>query len=369
MLPDGFRRLFRLHTNRAHSRDQVAREVDDEIALHLELKAEALRARGLPPEAAEQAARARFGDVARVRAETCAIDEAGVRAERRGAALETAWQDARIAVRGLRRAPGFATTALLTLALGVGATTTVFSAVHGTLLKPLPYHDAGRLVQLWETSALTGDDHNPVSVPNYRDWTRESRSFSAMLAYGYNRYTVTGGDLPEQIQGSQLFGDVARTLGVRPLLGRAVELRDARERVVVLSEGLWRRRYAADPQVVGRAIVMNDQPHTIVGVMPASFRFPRRDVELWTGYATILGDPEWGEARGRRFQRVVARLAPGITAEAAAREIDAIAQRIAVAFPNDNPGGGAALVPLREQLVGDVRPALLVLFGAAACVL
>ncbi|MFL5578985.1 MAG: ADOP family duplicated permease [Gemmatimonadaceae bacterium] len=369
MLPDGFRRLFRLPPSPARVRQQVARDVDDEIGFHLALKAEALRAQGLAPEEAERLARERFGDVERLRAEVRTIDEELVRAERRSALLETAWQDARVAARGLRRAPAFAVAALLTLALGIGATTVVSSAVYATLIRPLPYADAGRLVYLWETSTTTAGARNPVSVPNYLDWARESRSFVSTLAYAFNRFTVTGGDAPEQIQGSQILGDLARTLGVRPMLGRTIEPRDAREHVVVLSEGLWRRRYGADPAALGRAIVMNDVPYTVIGVMPSSFEFPRRGVELWTAYATILSDPAWGEARGRRFQRVVGRLGPGVTPEAARREIDAIAHRLSVAFPDANPGGGATAVPLREQLTGDVRPALLLLLGAAACVL
>src|SRR5215218_4166860 len=182
MLPDGFRRLFRLPPSRANVRARVEREVDDEIAFHLEQKAATLRERGMDPADAERAARDRFGDVGRLRDEVRAIDEEGAHAARRGAMLEEAAPDVRIALRGLRRAPGFTAAALLTLALGVGATTVMFSAMYGTLLRPLPYADADRLVHLWETSTLTGSDHNPVSVPNYQDWARESRSFSATLA-------------------------------------------------------------------------------------------------------------------------------------------------------------------------------------------
>jgi predicted permease len=245
----------------------------------------------------------------------------------------------------------------------------VFSVVYGVLLRPFPYAAPERLVQLWETSTRTPGDRNPVSVLNYRDWASRSRSFAASAAYAFNLFTVTGDGTPEQVQGTQVLGDLTGLLGVRPLFGRGIGAEDERAYTVVVGEGLWRRRYGADAGIIGRTIRMNGLPFTVVGVMPESFRFPRPDVELWTGYATILTRPEWAEQRGRRFQRAVARLRPGISAAAATAELDAIARRLATEFPDDNPGAGAVAVPLHEQVVGDVRPALLVLMGAVGCVL
>jgi putative ABC transport system permease protein len=365
MLPDGFRRVFRLPASPA----RVERDVDEEIAFHLAMREERLRAAGVPPDEARRVARKRFGDVDRVADECRVIDAEQVRVRRRSEILASIWQDARYGARSLLRAPAFAASALLTLALGIGATTAVFSVVYGVLLRPLPYAEPERLVQLWETSTRTPGDRNPVSVPNYRDWTASSQSFTAMLAYAFNRYTITGEGTPEQIQGLTLLGDAWAVLGVRPLLGRGISLDDARAHTVVLSEGLWRRRYRADPGILGRIIRLNGEPYTVVGVMPADFRFARPDVELWTGYASILTRPEWADQRGRRFQRVVGRLRPGVTPRAASAEIDAIQRRLAEQFPNENPGAGGAAVPLREQIVGDVRPALLVLLGAVGCVL
>ena len=365
MLPEGFRRLFRLPPSRA----RVERDVDDEIAFHLAMKEERLRASGLPPEEARAAARRRFGDVGRVADECRSIDTEHVRVRHRTEIVGSIWQDVRYAVRSLVRAPAFATAALLTLALGIGATTAVFSVVYGVLLRPLPYAQPERLVQLWETSTRTPGDRNPVSVPNYRDWVSRNRSFAGSVAYAFNLFTVSGDGTPEQIQGAQLLGDLTGVLGVRPILGRGINLQDERARTVVVSEGLWRRRYGADPSVLDRTIRMNGEPYRVVGVMPTSFRFPRDGVELWTGYQMILTRPEWAEQRGRRFQRAIARLKPGTTVASANADLDGIARQLATEFPDANPGAGAVVVPLHEQIVGNVRPALLVLMGAVGCVL
>jgi hypothetical protein len=330
-LPDGVRRVFRLALGRRRALERAAREVDDEIAFHLAMREARLRAAGMSEDEARREAGRRFGDVRGV-ADACRLeDEARERGRGRRELADTLWRDVRFALRALRRAPAFTAAALLTLALGIGATTTVFTVVYGVLARPLPFAQPERLVQLWETSTRTPGDRNPVSVPNYADWARQVRAFDASMAYAFNRFTLApeaaGADTPEQVQGAQLWGDVPRVLGVRALLGRPITARDAREFTVVLSEGLWRRRYGADPRVLGRTVRMNGHAYAVVGVMPAGFRFPRADVELWTGYATILADSAWGGERGRRFQRVVARLAPGVTAAAAERELDAAARR------------------------------------------
>ncbi|GLC25181.1 ABC transporter permease [Roseisolibacter agri] len=370
-LPEGVRRAFRLPFGRRRAVEQAARDVDEEITFHLAMREARLRDAGLSEEEARREARRRFGDARHVAAACRAEDVAREHASARTELAHSVVQDARYALRALRRAPAFTVAALATLALGIGATTAVFTVVYGVLARPLPYAQPDRLVQLWETSTRTPGDRNPVSVPNYADWRTRVRAFQSTMAYAFNRFSLADGAAatPEQVQGAQLWGDVPRLLGVRPLLGRALGEGDARAYTVVLSEELWRRRYGADPQVLGRAVRLNGRPYTVVGVMPGSFRFPRNDVELWTGYANVLSDSTWSEQRGRRFQRVVARLAPGVTPDAAARELDAVARSLSTQYPDDNPGGGAALVPLREQLVGDVRPALLVLFGATAGVL
>jgi predicted permease len=372
-LPDGVRRAFRLVLGGRGAAHQAAREVDEEIAFHLAMREDRLRAAGLSDAEARSAARRRFGDVDRVAAACRVEDEARDRAIGRGEWLGSLRQDVRFALRGLARTPLTTAAALLTLALGVGATTAIFSVVYGVLVRPLPYRAPERLVALWETSTNTGDAHNPVSVPHFQDWVARTKSFDGAIAYAFNRFTLSGDGVPEQVRGAMLWGDVPRVLGVRPILGRTVELRDARDYVVVLGEGLWRRRFGADQAVLGRSIRLAGVPFTVVGVMPASFRFGAPDVELWTSYGLILNPspsrPPWVANRGGRFQRVVARLAPGVAPAAARAELASVTRRLAEEYPNDDAGGGAALVPLREELVGDVRPALLVLFGAVSCVL
>ena len=333
------------------------------------MREEKLRAAGMSPEDAARRARERFGDVQLVAERCVAIDVETIRAERREDVAGSLWQDVRYAVRALRRTPAFTLAAMSTLALGIGTTTAAFSVVYGVLLRPLPYADPDRLVQLWEMSERTGTDHNPVSVPNYEDWTRQTRAFSAMVAYAYNRYTLTGQGEAESVQGSQIYGDMFGLLGVPPIIGRGITAADARQDVVVLSEGLWRRRFGANPAIVGTSIRLNGEPYTVLGVMPASFTFPRSDVELWAGYRTILTDRLWGEARGRRFQRVVARLKPGVAVAGASADVNAVARALAKQYPDANSGGGAVAISLREQLVGDSRQTLLVLFAAVGCVL
>jgi len=221
--------------------------VNDEIAFHLAMREEKLRAAGLAPDDATRRARQRFGDARAVAEQCVAIDVGTIRAERREDVATSLWQDVRYALRALSRTPAFTLAALVTLALGIGATTAVFSVVYGVLFRPLPYAEPDRLVQIWEQSTRTGSDRNPVSVLNYRDWTTQTRAFSAMAAYAFNRYTLTGSGDAESVQGAQVYGDAVRVLGVQPLAGRSIGLEDARQNVVVLSEGLWRRRYGADP--------------------------------------------------------------------------------------------------------------------------
>jgi len=361
----GFRRWLRL----PRTRSQATRDVNDEIAFHLAMREEKLRAAGLSSEDAERRARERFGDARAVAAQCVAIDFQTISAERREDVMSALWQDARYAVRALARTPAFTAAALVTLALGIGATTAVFSVVYGVLFRPLPYAEPDRLVQLWETSDRTGSDHNPVSSLNYQDWATQTRAFSGMAAYAYNRFTLSGNGDAESVQGSQLHGNAFGILGVKPLMGRGIGIADARQDVVVLSEGLWRRRFGADPAIVGQSIRMNGEPYTVVGIMPAHFDFPRKDVELWTGYRTVLADPVWGGSRMRRFQRVIARLKPGVTVAAASADVDGVAKRLAAQYPDANAGGGAVAVSLKDQLVGESRRALYVLLGAVACVL
>jgi putative ABC transport system permease protein len=269
--------------------------------------------------------------------------------------------DLRYSFRALLRRPGFTVVAVLTLALGVGASTAIFSVVNGVLLRPLPYPQPEQLVQVWETNTRRGWLGDTVSPQNFEDWQAESRSFEAMSAYEYESFVLAGGDAPERLIGIKASSSFIDVLGVKPALGRGFlpgeDARGAR-RVVVLSDRLWRRHFGARADALGQAVTLDGEPYTIVGVMPADFSFPSPRLDLWTPAIDIT------RPRGDHFMEAVARLKPGSTLGEAQGELDVIARRLGDEYPNTNGNSGVRLVPLREELVGQVRPALLVLLGA-----
>ena len=281
--------------------------------------------------------------------------------------------DLRFVVRTLRRNPVFALTVSATLALGIGALSAVFSAVYAVLLRPLPYRDADRLVTLWVDLRATGRaEPEWLSFPDFADWRDQSRSLTGAAAYGGWTATVPGDGSaePERVPGASVSWNYFDLLGVKPLRGRTFrEDEDApnAERVVVLSEGVWRRRFGADPTIVGRALTMNDEPWTVIGVMPASFRSPLPGAEIWrTLRQSRTSDPC---GRGCVSLQAIARLRDGVTVEAAREDLTSILQRAAQTDPDVVPGSRAWPIPLRDQLVGDVRAPLIVLAGAVGLVL
>ncbi|MBI3450198.1 MAG: ABC transporter permease [Acidobacteria bacterium] len=286
--------------------------------------------------------------------------------------LESFWQDVRFGARMLSRQRGFAAVAVLTLALGIGANTAVFSVVNAVLLRSLPYPDPDRLVMAWESDAQqtrTG----PVSPANFLDWRAQGDGALAMAALDFGDFNVVGDGEPERLRGARVSAGLFELLGVRPLLGRSLLAEDDREgaaKVVLLSYGLWQRRFGADPHVVGRSIAVNDEPHTVAGVMPAGFDFPAQIVgeklELWTPIAfTSSGRFD----RGLRRLGVVGRLSPGVSLEAARSRMTAIARRLAQEYPREDAGVEIALVPLRTQLSSGVERPLMILLGAVGLVL
>lgn len=239
--------------------------------------------------------------------------------------MEMLLQDLRYAFRTLRKSPGFTLVAVLTLTLGIGANTAIFSVVNAVLLRPLPYEEPERLVRLYEaTERITGS----VSVPNFRDWREQSQSFSRLAAYTFVDANLQGVENPERLSAMAGSANLFRTLGVEPLLGRAFlpgeDERGAPD-VVVLSEGLW-RRFGADPALLGQTITLNGEANTVIGVMPDEFRFlaGSTGTDLW---APLRFSPD--SERGSHWLQVVGRLAPGVTLDQAQSEMDAIARRIA----------------------------------------
>lgn len=286
--------------------------------------------------------------------------------------MDTLLQDLRYAVRQLLRAPGFAAVAVLTLALGIGANTAIFSVVRGVLLRPLEYRDAGRLVALFSEERDGTERRNPTSPANFLDWSEQSRSFQEMTAAQPWSPTLTGRDAPVQISALKATPSLFALLGVQPLLGRTFPPGEAvggPEHVVVLGFGLWTRQFGADRGIVGRQIVLDGESYTVAGVMPPSFEFPpfwATGAEMWT---PLTFTPEGAADRSASYLRVFARLRPGVTLEQARAEMDAVAARLRQTYPEANEGVGINVEALREPVVSGARPALLALLGAVGLLL
>ncbi|HEX5760842.1 MAG TPA: ABC transporter permease, partial [Thermoanaerobaculia bacterium] len=282
--------------------------------------------------------------------------------------MERLRQDIRFALRSLRRSPGHTAAALLALALGIGANAAIFSVVYGVLLEPLPYPSPERLVMLIDSNPTRGFDRFSSSPPNFVDWRDQSRSFSGMAALTRANPSLTGGGVePERLEGAQVSAGFFETLGVPPALGRGIGAADDRPgapKVAVLSHGLWRRRFGADPAIVGRAVELDGSPHTVVGIAAEGFQFPSR-VEVWQPLALEITP----DMRGAHFVGVAARLKPGVSLERAQAEMSVIAGRLEKQYPDSNTGWGVNVIPTRELVVEDVRPALLVLMATVAVVL
>ena len=278
-------------------------------------------------------------------------------------------QDVRYALRMFRRSPAFAATAMLTIALGVGANTAIFTAVDRVLVRPLPFPDPDRLVVLWEDASHFGYPMNDPSPTNYAEWKRQSTAFVGMAAFRGASMNLTGSGIPERIDGAAMTVGVLPLLGVQPALGRTFlkeEDQPGGPVAVILSHNLWLRRFGADPGVLGRKIVLDGAPHIVIGVMPPGFRFPRPDAELWT--AMRFTNQELSQS-DNHYLRVLARLRPGVSLAQARAEMRIIAHRLELAYPDDR-NIGVLVRPLRDDGVSPrSRLSLLILLGAAACIL
>ena len=279
--------------------------------------------------------------------------------------------DLRYALRGLRKKPLFAIAAVLTLALGIGANSAIFTVVHGVLLRPLPYPSPDRLMMVWSYNPRQGFDKDVSSFPNFDDWRRQSASFEGLSAYRGADFALTQAGDPAQIRGAQVTPGFFEILGVAPALGRTFSAREGErggDRVAILSHGLWETRFGGQAAVVGKPIVLNGVAHEIVGVMPASFAHPATAV-VWTPLAPSDRLADVMQARGAMWLQVIARLKPGVTRGAAQAEMTSIASGLERQYPGANAGIGVRLVPMHEEIVGDVRQQLLILLGAVGFVL
>ncbi|HZS07632.1 MAG TPA: ABC transporter permease [Blastocatellia bacterium] len=281
--------------------------------------------------------------------------------------MQTLLQDLLFGARMLWKKPGFTLVAVITLALGIGANTAIFSVVNAVLLRPLPYPEPGRLVMAFLSDPQEGLNRSSLGIADFLAVREQNQSFEKVAIFSVNDFTLTGGERPEQVPGATVSADFFATLGVAPALGRTGLAEDERAespRVVVVSHGFWRQRLAAEPQIIGRTINLDSTPFTVIGVMPEGFRFPLTpDAELWP--VRVIRQP-----RGRPpyFNRCVARLKPGVTEQQARGDLTAIAARVQKQFPQ-SPFNTMTTVPLVDYVVRDVRRALLITLGAVAFIL
>jgi putative ABC transport system permease protein len=353
-------------------------EIVEEQALHLEAAYEDALADGLP-EAEAEARALRSYDWRLLECELSRAEQpVAARAlqpslesiERKGGMrMESFIQDLRFGVRMLAKQPGFTLIAVLTLTLGIGVNTAIFSVVDATLLRPLPYPDSERLVMLWSTSKTPGGGLSSSCVPDYRLWRDQNRVFEGLGAFYYGDFNLTGDNQnAERVQGAFVTANFFSALGVAPALGRGFQSADeefGQHQVVLLSHELWQRRYGGDPQLVGRGIRLGGMTHTVVGVMPQGMAFLNNSPqpELWTPLSFAANDKM--ATRDIYFLRIVGRLRAGVSAEQAQADVRAIAERMKAEFGEVT----GAVVSLREQIIGNVQRGLLLLLGAAAFVL
>ncbi|HEY2379300.1 MAG TPA: ABC transporter permease [Gemmatimonadaceae bacterium] len=354
------RRVARRLIQWAH-RDRVEAAMDVEIRDHLDREIAEHMAHGVPREEATRLARRDFGGVERHK--EAARDVLGVRI------LDDAGRDFQYALRLLRRNPGFTLGVVLTFALGIGCTSAIFTLVDGILLRPLPYQRPNELVALWERNVPRALDRNVVSVSLFEAWREHAHSFAGIAAMTPAPRTLQGTPA-ERISAAQVSPSYFQILGVRPALGRdftnADEL-DEGAAVTILSDAFWRTRFGGDPSVIGRSIVMDGTSYRIVGVMPQEFEPPRfgwmTEHPLWIPFAPTAGNRNWG-----RFLHVIGRLRPNASLDQARAELAALSERRSREEKGDT-GWSATIVPLGEQITGDVRRPLLTLFGAVGFLL
>jgi len=343
------------------ARDRFDADLDAEMQLHVDMRAEQLQRRGVPSDAARQQARARFGHATRHIERS--RDVWGLRG------LETAWQDVHYAVRLLLRSPAFSVIAIVALALGIGATTAIFSVVDAVLLRSLPFADPATLVAIWEDGSSFGFPKNTPAPANYADWRRLT-SLSGVAAVDIRDYNLTGGGVPEKVGAAAGTANLFSVLGVSPAMGRTfTEAEDAPgspAKVALIGHALWERRFGGDRDVVGRGILLNGERYTVVGVMPPHFSYPFREIEIWVPVGLsgqVLAN------RGSHYLWVVGRLAPGRTVQQLNAELATLAARLEREFPETNRAIGMYALPLLDDYVGDIGTALVVLFAAVGLLL
>ncbi len=343
------RRLLRL--------SRMERELDSEVRAYLDALVDEKVSAGMNREEARRAASMELGGVEQVKE--------AVREALMGARVENLWKDFVYGARLLAKSPGVTAVAVLTLALGMGPGIAIFSFVDGILLRPLPYPQPERIVQVFQTNHDNGRMDLPVSPPNYADWLAQTQSLERMTAYAWSSEVLTGG-VPERVTSAVIAGDFFGAFGVAPILGRPFGA-DAQQQAaqVILSYGVWQRRLGGRASVVGETISVGARPHTVAGVMPRGFNHPA-GAELWVPLVFAPGEMK---ERNSHYLDVAARLKPGVALAGAQGEMDVIGRRLGAQYPESNKQYGVRVVSLHEEMVRGVRPALGMLFGAVALVL
>jgi putative ABC transport system permease protein len=341
------------------------RRLDDEVRFHLQMEAEKNVRDGMSADDARRAARVRFGGVD--------AHKESVRDARGFRWLDDFVGDTRYAWRSLRRTPAFTGIAVVTLALGIGVTTAVFTVFNSVLLRPLPYPDADRLAVIYAQNHEMQATGVNISYPDYLDWQRSVRAFEALAVFNWESNTLSGKEGAERVSGAKISANLLPVLGVEPLVGRNFtpdEQQTGRDRVILLGYGLWKRRFAGDPSILGRTITVDGLPHTVVGVMPPAFQFPFAGEPGMPIVWTPLAVEDWMLRRTNRgLAAAVGRLRPGVTADQARAELAGVSSRLQREFPGDNLGWDAQYVPLREDVFGSARSTVALLFAAAGLVL
>ncbi|MBO0800785.1 MAG: ABC transporter permease, partial [Blastocatellia bacterium] len=281
--------------------------------------------------------------------------------------MQRLWQDLRYGARMLRKNPGFSLIAMLTLALGIGANAAIFSVVNAVLLRPLPFQEPDRLTMIRETKLPQFPDFS-VSPGNFLDWKNQNTVFERLVAYNGLSFNLAGSGDPVELRGLRVSDGFFAMLGARPELGRDFlpeEDQSGRSNVVILSHGLWQRRFGGDPKIINQAITLSGQSYTVVGVMPATFNFGG-ETALWRpmGFS-----PQETQNHGGHYLAAIGRLKPGATLEQAQAEMTAIAGRLAQQYPNANAGWSVKLIPLQDFIVGGVKQSLFIILGAVVFVL
>jgi putative ABC transport system permease protein len=350
-------------------RNRLDQELDEELRSHLEMRAADNLAAGMPPEQARYEAQKRFGNTTLLKQDAREVDIVRW--------LDEAARDFRHALRMLQRSPGFTTVAVLTLALGIGANTAIFSVVDSVLFRPLPYHEPGQLVMVWENNSQHPNPHNTVSPPNFLDWQNRNTVFSGMAYMFDGRDNLTGNGDPQEVVVQDVSANFFSLLGVNLLLGPGFTPENGKaghDNVVILGYGIWKERFAGDPAIVGKSIVLNGHPQTVVGVAPQNFQWFIKDGSLTSAkpqmWSPFVFPQSWSNHKDMgRFITVVARLKPGANRSQSQTQMTAIASQLEHEYPDADGHWGVNVVALRDQISGELRPALLVLFGAVAFVL